>query len=107
MSKIYVFDLDGTICSVTNGNYKEATPIQSRISIINRLYIEGNVIYIYTARGMGTFNNQADLALEKWERITLTQLGLWGVRYNKLFMGKPAGDLYVDDKAMLNKDFFK
>jgi hypothetical protein len=56
---------------------------------------------------MGTFNNQADLALEKWERITLTQLGLWGVRYNKLFMGKPAGDLYVDDKAMLNKDFFK
>lgn len=107
MSKIYVFDLDGTICSNTNGKYEEAKPFESRILLINKLYNEGNVIIINTARGMGTFNNQADLAKEKWEKITLNQLESWGVHFTKLFMGKPSGDLYVDDKAILDKDFFK
>ena len=31
----YVFDIDGTICSLTDGDYKEAKPFEDRIKIIN------------------------------------------------------------------------
>ena len=31
----YVFDIDGTICSLTNGDYKEAEPFYDRIKKIN------------------------------------------------------------------------
>ncbi len=29
-----------------------------------------------------------------------------GVNYHELFMGKPAGDLYIDDKGIKDEDFF-
>jgi hypothetical protein len=32
----YVFDIDGTICSDTKGDYQTATPILERIEIINQ-----------------------------------------------------------------------
>ena len=33
----YVIDIDGTICSNTNGNYEDAKPIVDRIKLINKL----------------------------------------------------------------------
>jgi len=35
---IYVFDIDGTICSNTFGEYEKAEPIKARINTINNLY---------------------------------------------------------------------
>ena len=32
----YVFDIDGTICTNTNGDYLTAKPLQDRIDIINK-----------------------------------------------------------------------
>ena len=37
----YVFDIDGTICSLTNGDYEKAIPINERIEKINSLYEKG------------------------------------------------------------------
>ena len=42
--KTYVFDIDGTICTNTNGNYEEAKPFKERIQFINSLVDEGNKI---------------------------------------------------------------
>ncbi len=102
----YVFDIDGTLCTDTQGDYKSAQPFIDRISMVNRLFDEGNRIILFTARGMGSSNNEPQVAIQKWETFTRAQLEEWGVKYHGLFLGKPAGDIYVDDKAMRDADFF-
>ena len=94
---IYCFDIDGTICTNTDGNYKSAKPFYKIIERINKLFEEGNTIYFYTARGTITGID--------WCGTTKNQLKTWGVKYHKLYMGKPTADLYVDDKGINIKDF--
>jgi len=105
--KKFVFDLDGTLCSLTDGEYEKASPLMDRIAIVNELYEQGHQITIYTARGMGRFSNDSSSAIQEFESLTRTQLETWGVRYHSLFLGKPAGDFYVDDKAQRDTDFFE
>ena len=47
--KTYVIDIDGTICSNTYGKYENATPFDDRISVINKLYKDGNIIKFFTS----------------------------------------------------------
>ena len=103
---IYVFDIDGTICASSNGEYKNSTPLQSRIDKVNELYDEGNTIIFQTARGMGRSKNSPALAHAMFFELTQTQLKTWGVKYHSLFLGKPAGDVYIDDKGVKDNDFF-
>ena len=103
----YVVDIDGTICtSVTDGNYANSFPIYDRIDKINKLYDEGNCIVYLTARGMGRYNNNADRAKSKFYEITKLQLKLWKCKYHELFLGKPSGDFYIDDKGVNSDGFF-
>lgn len=102
----YVFDIDGTLCTDTQGDYKSAQPFIDRIALVNLLFEEGNRIILYTARGMGSSNNERQVAIQKWETFTRAQLEEWGVKYHGLFLGKPSGDIYVDDKALRDADFF-
>ena len=102
----YVFDIDGTICTDTNGDYCSAQPIIERVNIVNRLYREGHQIILFTARGMGSSGNNDKKARKKWKNLTENQLREWGVKYHYLFLGKPAGDVYIDDKGMHDKIFF-
>ena len=103
----YVFDIDGTICTTEGGNYNNSTPIPERVKKINELFDNGHVVNFHTARGMGTFKNDGDKAYEKYYQLTYKQLTDWGVKFNSLFMGKPAGDLYVDDKGIKDEEFFR
>ena len=103
----YVFDIDGTICTkVTDGDYSKAEPFVNRIKTVNRLYDEGNTIIFQTARGMGRSGNSQAFAWDFFGEFTKQQLKDWGVKFHSLFMGKPAGDVYVDDKAIRDLDFF-
>jgi hypothetical protein len=104
---IYIFDIDGTICTKTAGDYKLARPLTERIVFINGLYENGNKVYFHTARGMGRNNNNASLAREQWEAFTRNQLLQWGAKFHDIFFGKPSGDFYVDDKGISDYDFFK
>ena len=97
--KIYVVDIDGTICETKEQNYFGSKPIQERIEKLNKLYDEGDTIIYYTARGYKTGVN--------WRELTERQFKEWGVKYHKLVMGKPYGDYYLDDHNILFKDFFK
>ena len=89
--KTYVFDIDGTICSNTNGEYELASPYCERIDFINDLYDKGNIIKYFTARGTTTGID--------WYDLTKKQLSNWGARYHELLLGKPQGDIYIDDKG--------
>jgi len=87
-----VVDIDGVIASlVPDGNYNEAKPIMDNINYLNSLKKAGIKITLYTARGSNSGKN--------WKNLTVKQMKEWGVMYDKLFFGKPAGDLYIDDKA--------
>lgn len=101
-----VFDLDGTLCTNTDGNYELSEPIKFRIEQVNKLFENGHEITIYTARGMNTFNNNALKAYEKYYSLTQFQLNKWNVKYHNLFLGKPAGDIYIDDKGVKDEDYF-
>lgn len=105
----YVFDIDGTICNNTMGinDYKDANPFLDRIEKINNLYDQGHTIIFATARGMGRNKNNQTKAINEFYEFTKKQLDNWKVKYHDLFLGKPPGAVYVDDKAIKDKDFFR
>lgn len=96
-TKIFVIDIDGTICFTKNGEYEGAEPIKETIEKINILYELGNRIIYNTARGSETGID--------WQELTIRQLDEWGCKYDELITGKPYGDYYVDDRAINIKDF--
>ena len=93
--KIYCFDIDGTVCTNTNGNYELAEPYFDRISEINKLRDKGHKIIFFTARGSGTGID--------WVEFTKNQLDDWGLSYDEILFGKPEADYFIDDKS---KDLF-
>lgn len=96
--KKLIIDIDGTICSDTDGgNYVNAKPLVERIAHFNKLYDEGYEINYWTARGS---NSGKD-----WSALTKQQLDSWGVKYHSLKLGKPAYDIWIDDKAV-NVDYY-
>ena len=88
---VYCFDIDGTLCSITDGRYEDATPFPDRIAVVNRLFAEGHRIKLFTARGSTTGID--------WRELTERQMGEWQVEYHELIMGKPEADVFIDDKA--------
>jgi hypothetical protein len=97
---IYCFDLDGTLCTNTDGSYELAKPYLDRIRIVNDLYDKGHFIIIDTARGSTTNID--------WTEFTKNQLHRWGLKFHKVRAGvKFKADLYIDDKGMSVEDFFK
>ena len=38
--------------------------------------------------------------------FTAAQLKHWGAKHHQLFLGKPSGDYYIDDKGVNDEDFF-
>jgi len=95
-----VFDLDGCLCSQTDGDYEKATPIREAIDLVNRLYDRGHEIIIHTSRFMGRSHGEVARAYNEGFTFTQQQLRAWGVRYHLLVMGKPAADLVVDDRGV-------
>ena len=64
------------------------------------------VFPVTIAGGMGRHNDNAQLAIQEFYCLTENQLNEWGVKYHQLILGKPSGDLYVDDKGVKDGHFF-
>lgn len=95
----YAFDLDGTLCTLTNGEYEKAEPLWDRIDHVNNLHALGHVILIFTARGA---MSKRDL-----RSFTESQLLSWGVKFDELITGKPHFDILIDDKAQFSETYFE
>lgn len=96
--RTYAFDLDGTLCSLTNGQYETCEPFVQRIEHVNSLHRMGHEVIIFTARGA---TSGRDLY-----SFTFNQLRFWGVEFDRLVTGKPHFDLLIDDKATSDKSYF-
>ena len=73
--------------------------IEESINQINSKYDEGHEITLYTSRGT--------LSGTDWFDFTLNQIQSWGIKYHKLKLGKPAYDLFVDDRAISNTEWYE
>jgi len=111
---IYCIDIDGTLTEPHKGTPWDAVPLYDRIDKVNKLYDEGATIYLMTARGFvhSTTRYPDDILAQQREADyhvrsrTEKQLKEWGVKYTKLFFGKPRAWKYVDDRAINDFDFF-
>lgn len=93
-------DIDETICFYSEDRiYEDASPVNSSIDKINKLYDDGWTIIYWTARGSSQPNNKD--RMEYLRKLTLEQLEKWGANFHRLEMGdkKPLYDLIIDDKA--------
>jgi CMP-N,N'-diacetyllegionaminic acid synthase len=90
---VVCMDIDGVIATITPGNdYALARPQQDVIDAVNLLYQAGHRIILFTARGSATGID--------WSEVTRSQMVNWGVRHHEIRFGKPAADIYVDDRAV-------
>ena len=98
-NKIICFDLDNTICLTKGSDYKNCKPIKKNIQVINKLFSDGYYIKIFTSRYMGRSKENISKAKKRGYKFTHNQLVKWNLKFNKLIMGKPSYDIFVDDKA--------
>jgi len=89
--KKYFIDLDNTLCKTEKSDYEHSLPIQERIDFVNNIKSTGHHITIWTARGANSGIDHKEL--------TQRQLKEWKIQYDELLMGKPAYDIYLDDKS--------
>jgi hypothetical protein len=88
--------MDGTICKeMRQFSRCLAEPKADAIETINKLYDAGNTIIIYSARTWVEYE------------MTVDWLNRYGVKYHQLFMGKPIGDVWIDDRAINCNDNWK
>lgn len=88
--------MDGTICTeMRQFSRCLAEPKADAVQTINELYDAGNTIIIYSARTWVEYE------------MTVDWLKRYGVKYHQLFMGKPIGDIWIDDRAITVKDNWK
>ena len=80
MMTVYCFDIDGTICTNTEGDYEQAVPFKEVIEKVNRLYDKGHRIIFFTGRGSTTGID--------WSDLTKKQLKDWQVKYHSLILSE-------------------
>jgi hypothetical protein len=84
-----IIDLDGTICTEERTFERSlAKPLPGAREAINKLRREGHTIIIYTARSWSEYK-----MTEEWLR-------LHSIYYDRLILGKPIGDVWIDDRSI-------
>jgi len=108
--KRLIMDLDDTICSTANGDYKNSTP---DISVIQKMqdYREmGFVIAISTSRNMRTYSGDIGKINANTLPVIIEWLARHNVPYDEIIVAKPwcgMDGFYVDDKAIRPSEFKK
>lgn len=99
-SNTLVVDCDGVIADKAHGGqYANANPLKHGIEQVNKLFDMGYIIVLYTARYGDREKGNIHLQYERGYKEWTDWLAKYGVKYNHAFMGKPAGVMYIDDKA--------
>ena len=81
-------DLDGTLTVGEWWGKGDPEPRKDIISLVNKMYLDGHHIIIFTARK------------EEWRSQTVEWLSRNSVWYHALNMGKMGADIYIDDKSI-------
>lgn len=96
----YCFDIDNTLLTYSSDvKTKEGIePIYEMVSLLKKLYEEGNTIILHTARGMQSNGSNMGLVNKKAYHV-FQILEKFEIPYHEIYFGKPWADIYIDDKA--------
>ena len=94
--KVYMIDIDGTICNTINSDYNNSIPIYKNIHFFNKIFDSGHEVNYWTARGANSGIN--------WDKHTIEQFKLWNVKFSSINVDKPHYDIWIDDKAFNVED---
>lgn len=97
--KIFIFDLDNTICKTKKNFYLKSKPKKDIIKKINQIKKNGHTVKVFTSRYMGRNNENRAYVKKKFYYKTFKQLKNWGLQFDELLMGKPSYDYFIDDKS--------
>lgn len=100
-----VFDVDDTILTTQNRQYKYSQPKMEVIEGMRALKEAGWRIVLHTARGQGRSGGNIDSVREDVTREIEEFCEKFNVPYDELILGKVWAAYYVDDKAMRPEEF--
>ncbi|MBA1190731.1 HAD-IIIC family phosphatase [Pseudomonas entomophila] len=106
--KRLIMDLDDTICTTQNGDYKNSTP---NLHVIEKMHYYKNLgftIAISTSRNMRTYKGDIGKINANTLPIIIDWLAKHSVPYDEIIMAKPwcgMDGFYVDDKAVRPSEF--
>ncbi len=106
--KRIIMDLDETICSTKDGDYRNSTPKLEVIEKLKEYKTLGFDIVISTSRNMRTYSGNVGKISANTLPIILEWLKAHDVPYDEIYVGKPwCGNegFYVDDKAIRPNEF--
>lgn len=84
-----IIDIDGTICTEERQFSRPmATSLPGAVESVNALFDAGHIIILYSSRTWA-----------EWE-VTNNWLREKGMKFHQLFLGKPVGDVWIDDRAI-------
>lgn len=101
--KRLIFDLDETLCSTTNGDYVNSTPIWPVIEKLREYKANGFEIAISTSRNMRTYAGNTGKISANTLPIIIDWLKRHDVPFDEIYVGKPwcgTEGFYIDDRAI-------
>lgn len=97
-----VVDIDGTLTRIKypDEGYAELPAYREMVEWLRRMKAEGHTIIIYTARRMQTHGGNVGKILAESGGPLLEWLKREGIPHDELYLGKPFGDIILDDQAI-------
>lgn len=91
-----IIDIDGTICTEEKTYSRSmAKPLKKAVESVNKIYDKGHTVILYSARSWVEYE------------MTYDWLQKHGFKYHQLILGKPVGDVWIDDRAIEFKGWDK
>ncbi|WP_394261568.1 HAD-IIIC family phosphatase [Moraxella boevrei] len=106
--KRLIFDLDDTICTTKNGDYKNSIPNNDLIKKMQEYHKQGFEIVISTSRNMRSYEGNLGKINKNTLPIIIEWLDKHDVPYDEIYMAKPwcgFEGFYIDDKAIRPHEF--
>lgn len=104
--KRIVLDYDDTLSFAVNRDWLNAEPNRPLIKKTNKLYDDGWIVDVYTARGSLSCSSRQE-ADEKYREDMEIWLNKHGVKYHNLSFDKPLAAYYIDDKSVTPEQFLE
>lgn len=100
-----VLDVDGTICTTKgNGDYRDVVPLPGAVETLKQWKLDGHYLILQTARHMYTYASNEGKILANFGYF-YEWLAKWEVPFDEIYIGKPHGAVFIDDKGYRHIDW--
>ena len=108
--KRLIFDIDDTLCSTQNGDYKNAKPVFAMVEKLREYHRQGFTIVLNTSRNMRTYSGNIGEINKNTLPVIIDWLARYDIPYDEIYVGKPwcgFDGFYIDDKSIRPQEFLE